>query len=112
MGRLHPKIEGRGVMRSFSRAISIGMLPLIIEGCAGAAPNPVAVVQPQDKYMDCAAIMAEVQANNAKVQQLAGDEGLKTAQNVAAGVAGFIIPVLSFGMDFQGSASKEVTALQ
>ena len=33
--------------------------------------------------------MAEVQANNEKVQQLASDEGLKTAQNVAAGVAGF-----------------------
>jgi hypothetical protein len=34
------------------------------------------------------------------------------AQNVAAGVAGIVIPVLWFGMDFQGAASKEVTALQ
>jgi hypothetical protein len=34
------------------------------------------------------AIMAEVQANNQKVQQLASDKGLKTTQNVAAGVAG------------------------
>lgn len=36
----------------------------------------------------------------------------KVAQNVAAGVAGIVIPVLWFGMDFQGAASKEVTALQ
>jgi hypothetical protein len=70
------------------------------------------MVQPQDQYTDCPAIMAEVQANNEKVQQLASDEGLKTAQNVAAGVAGFVVPILWFGMDFQGTANKEVAALQ
>jgi hypothetical protein len=62
--------------------------------------------------MDCNAIFSEVQANNAKVQQLASDQGLKTAQNVAAGVAGFVVPVLWFGMDFQGTADKETAALQ
>jgi hypothetical protein len=62
--------------------------------------------------MDCTAIIAEVQANNTRVQELAGEQGLKTAQNVAAGVAGLLIPVLWFGMDFQGAASKEVAALQ
>lgn len=62
--------------------------------------------------MDCAAIYAEVQANNQKVQELASEQGLKVAQNVAAGVAGFIVPVLWFGMDWQGAASKEVAALQ
>src|SRR6476660_1575442 len=62
--------------------------------------------------MDCTAILAEVQSNNAKVQQLASDQGLKTTQNVAAGVAGIFIPVLWFGMDFQGTADKETQALQ
>jgi hypothetical protein len=80
--------------------------------CAGRAPAPVSVVQAQDRYMDCAAIMVEVQANNEKVQQLASDQGLKTAQNVAAGVAGFVVPILWFGMDFQGTADKETQALQ
>ena len=56
--------------------------------------------------------MAEVQANNKRVEELAEEQGLKVAQNVAAGVAGFIIPVLWFGMDWQGGASKEITALQ
>jgi hypothetical protein len=46
------------------------------------------------------------------VQQLASDKGLKTAQNVAAGVAGLVIPVLWFGMDFQGTADTEIQALQ
>ena len=62
--------------------------------------------------MDCNAIFTEVQANNAKVQQLASEQGLKTAQNVAAGVAGFVVPILWFGMDFQGTADKETAALQ
>jgi len=62
--------------------------------------------------MDCTAILAEVTANNEKVKQLASDKGLKTTQNVAAGVAGLFIPVLWFGMDFQGTADTEIAALQ
>src|SRR5258708_26682949 len=83
-----------------------------LSGCAGRAPAPVSGVQPQDRYMDCAAIVIEVQTNNAKVQQLASDKGLKVAQNVAAGVAGLVVPVLWFGMDFQGTADAEIQALQ
>lgn len=85
---------------------------LCVAGCAGRAPAPVSVVQAQDRYLDCAAIMAEVEANNSKVQQLASEQGLKVAQNVAAGVAGIVIPVLWFGMDWQGAADKETQALQ
>lgn len=85
---------------------------LALAGCAGRSPQPVATVQPTDRLMDCTAIMAEVESNNQKVQQLASDQGMKTAQNVAAGVAGFVIPVLWFGMDFQGTADKETSALQ
>ena len=85
---------------------------IALSGCAGRAPAPVSVVQPQDRYLDCKAILAEVEANNQRVSELASEEGLKVAQNVAAGVAGIVIPVLWFGMDFQGAASKEVTALQ
>jgi hypothetical protein len=62
--------------------------------------------------MDCQAIMAEVEANNKKVSDLASEEGLKVGQNVAAGVAGLFIPILWFGMDWQGTASKEAAALQ
>ena len=94
------------------RHLLMGMAVMVLVGCAGRSPEPVAVVQPQDQYTDCTAIMAEVQANNAKVQELASEEGWKTTQNVAAGVAGVFIPVLWFGMDFQGAASKEAAALQ
>jgi hypothetical protein len=94
------------------RFIGAAALCVALCGCAGRTPAPVAVVQPHDRFMDCAAILAEVNANNAKVQQLASDQGLKTTQNVVAGVAGFVIPVLWFGMDFQGTADKETQALQ
>lgn len=83
-----------------------------LAGCAGRAPAPVQVVQPTDRYMDCTAIMAEVGANNERVKQLASDKGLKTAQNVAVGVVGIVMPILWFGMDFQGTADTEITALQ
>jgi uncharacterized protein YcfL len=88
------------------------MAAAVLAGCAGRSPQPVAVVQAQDAHTDCNAIMAEVQANNLQVQALAVEEGQKTTQNVAAGVAGLFVPVLWFAMDFQGTASKEAAALQ
>lgn len=94
------------------RIAVIGLIALTIAACAGRTPAPVAVVQPQDRYTDCTAILAEVEANNQRVAELGQEQGLKTAQNVAAGVAGFVIPVLWFGMDWQGAQSKEVAALQ
>ena len=85
---------------------------LVVAGCAGRAPQPIAIAQPQDRFMNCTAITAEIDANNVKVQALAQEQGFKVAQNVAAGVAGLFIPVLWFGMDFQGAASTDAAALQ
>jgi hypothetical protein len=82
-----------------------------LSACAGRAPAPVAVVQPTDRFLDCPAIFAEVQANNAKLQELASESGGKVAQNVAAGVVGLVIWPVWFGMDFQGAADKEATAI-
>ncbi|HUS96854.1 MAG TPA: hypothetical protein VMX97_08965, partial [Hyphomicrobiaceae bacterium] len=84
----------------------------ILGACMGRTPDPVAVVQAQDQTMGCTGILAEIQANNAKVQQLAKDNGWKVAQNVAAGVGGLLIWPLWFAMDFQGTADKEAAALQ
>jgi hypothetical protein len=94
------------------RNLWVAALCVVLGACAGRAPAPVPVVQATDRFMDCTAILAEVNANNEKVKQLASDKGLKTAQNVAAGVAGLVVPVLWFGMDFQGTADAEITALQ
>jgi hypothetical protein len=72
---------------------------VILSACMGRAPQPVATVQPQDQYMNCTAIFAEIQSNNRRIEELAREKGWKVAQNVAAGAAGLFIPVLWFGMD-------------
>lgn len=96
----------------FQGIVAATCFAVILGACMGRSPDPVAVVQPQDQMMNCAAIFAETQANNAKVQQLAKDNGWKVAQNVAAGVGGLVVWPLWFAMDFQGTADKEAAALQ
>ena len=62
--------------------------------------------------MSCQAIQAESRANSLKISELGSEQGAKTAQNVAAGVAGLFIWPLWFAMDFQGAATKEIAALE
>jgi hypothetical protein len=83
----------------------------ILTGCAGRAPDLVPVVQAVDQQMTCDQIVTEIKSNNARMSDLASEEGLKVTQNVVAGVAGLIVPVLWFGMDFQDAAGKEGKAL-
>lgn len=92
--------------------VYVALLAVVSGGCAGRAPQPAAVVQPHDQFSDCAAIQAEIQANNQRVQQLADEQGVKVVQNVAAGVAGLFVWPLFFAMDLQGTASTEMNALQ
>jgi hypothetical protein len=80
-------------------------------GVCGSSTS-VATVQPQDQMMNCAAIYAEIQSNNHRIEELGREKGWKTAQNVAAGLGGLVVPVLWFGMDWQGAAGTEARALQ
>ena len=84
---------------------------IFLTGCAGRSPELTPLVQSVDQQMNCDQIVAEIKANNQKISDLAGEEGMKVTQNVAAGVAGLLIPVLWFGMDFQDAAGKEGKAL-
>jgi uncharacterized protein YcfL len=90
----------------------VAMLSIALVGCAGRDPQPTATVQPQDAYADCSMIRAEIDANNAKVKQLADEQGWKVAQNVAAGVVGLVIWPVWFGMDFKDAAGKDAAALE
>ncbi len=45
-------------MRTVGLAMAIAMR--VVGACAGRAPQPVAVVQPQDRFSDCTAITAEI----------------------------------------------------
>lgn len=85
---------------------------VVLAGCAGRDPQPIATVQVQDANSDCTMIRAEIEANNAKTTQLANEQGWKVAQNVGAGVVGIVIWPVWFGMDFKDAAGKEAAALQ
>lgn len=89
----------------------VAFLPVFC-ACAGRAPQPVSVVQSQDRYSTCEAIMVEIEANNKQITTLGEEKGLKVAQNVVTGLAGFVVPIIWFGMDWQGTQDKEVQALQ
>ena len=99
-------------MKTFVINLKLSIAFLALTACAGRDPQLVAVVQPNDGQMNCAAILAEIDANNKKIEALASERGLKVAQNVLTGVGGLIIPVLWFGMDWKGSQDKEMQALQ
>jgi hypothetical protein len=83
-----------------------------LSSCAGRDPQLVSTVQPQDAYSDCAMIRAEIDGNNQKAQELANEQGMKVAQNVAAGVVGLVIWPVWFGMDFKGAAGQDAANLQ
>lgn len=100
---------GKIFMRRVFSVIAAGVA---LSACAGRDPQPIATVQPQDAYSDCTMIRAEIEGNNQKAKQLADEQGLKTAQNVAAGVVGIVIWPVWFGMDTKGAAGTEAAALQ
>jgi hypothetical protein len=97
--------------------VRIGMLSataigLALSACAGRDPHPVAVVQPQDQYSDCAMIRAEIEANNTQAQKLAEENGWKVGQNVLTGVGGLVFFPVWFAMDAKGAAGTEADALK
>lgn len=91
------------------------ILPLLailaIANCAGRAPNPVTVIQPGDRNLDCddlESMMSEIQGNINRLMP----ESEKTGKNVVKGVAGafFIVPL--FFMDFSESEKVEIEAFR
>lgn len=85
---------------------------LALAGCAGRTPEPVLVVQPFDSKKTCDDLMAEINANNDRVTQLAREKDMRIVQNTAAGVGGVFIPVLWFALDLKGAAGVELTAMK
>jgi len=106
----HTPFKGRVAVHSkVFYAMAVG---LALSACAGRDPAPVASVQAQDLYADCTMIRAEIEANNAKMAELSNEQGWKATQNVAAGLAGFVVPVIWFGMDWKDAAAKDTAALE
>jgi hypothetical protein len=97
------------MLRTAFSAIAVGVT---LSACAGRDPQPIATVQVQDAYSDCTMIRAEIEGNNQKAKQLADEQGMKVAQNVAAGVVGIVVWPVWFAMDAKGAAATDAAALQ
>jgi hypothetical protein len=96
-------------MRYFGIA---ALAAVCLAGCAGRDAQQISTVQVQDTTSDCAMITAEIQANNKRAESLASEQGLKVAQNVAAGVVGIVVWPVLFAMDTKGAAATEIDALK
>jgi hypothetical protein len=99
-------------MRSIIFVCTTIAAAVALSSCAGRDAQMISTVQQQDAYSDCTMIRAEIAANNQKAQQLANEQGMKVAQNVAAGVVGLVIWPVWFGMDFKGAAGQDAANLQ
>jgi len=85
---------------------------IILTGCAGRSPDPVAIAQVGDGRITCEQMTSEIANNKSKMSDLSQEENLKRGQNVAAGVAGAMLIVPLLAMDFQDAAGEEKTALE
>ncbi len=91
---------------------ALSISALVLAGCAGRKPNPVAEVQPGDASLTCQQLSSEVQVNNQAIFGLIGEKKKSQGGNVAAGVGAVVFfPALLF-MNLKGAAGEEARAYQ
>ena len=84
---------------------------LLLAGCGGRPPNPVAQYLPGDEQRSCEGLKSEVANNEAEILRLLPDEDA-TGKNVVLGVAGAFLLVPWFFMDFKEAEATEIQALR
>ena len=94
------------------KTLTAALAMVLLAGCAGRAPDPVATASATDTNLTCAQIEQRLESNRYQITELGRERGAKVAQNVAAGVAGLFIWPAWFLMDFQGTAKIEQEALE
>ena len=72
-----------GLMRKIGLAIG---MTVAVGACAGRAPQPVAVVQPQDRYSDCAAITAEIEPTTKRSASLLPSKASRSVKTSPPGL--------------------------
>jgi|tagenome__1003787_1003787.scaffolds.fasta_scaffold20541868_1 hypothetical protein len=103
--------QGAILNRLTTKIVSTIIAAAFITGCAGRAPNPVAVNQYGDASKSCKAIESELSFIDAEVSRLIPATE-KTGKNVALGVAGAFFLVPWFFMDFSQAEQMEINALR
>lgn len=86
-------------------------LSLALWGCGGRAPNPVSQYQPGDEDRSCDGLKGEIAYNEGEIERLLPYEDA-TGKNVVLGVAGALVLVPWFFMDFKEGEAIEIKALR
>ena len=94
-----------------NKKLVISLMFMGIVGCAGRAANPVMVQQYGDQNKSCEAIEKELAFIESEVQRLSSKTE-KTGKNVGLGVAGALLIVPWFFMDFSESEQVEIDAFR
>ena len=97
-------------MNSTIAALSISAL--VLSGCAGRKPNPVAEIQPGDATLNCQQLRSEVQVNNQAIFGLIGEKRKAQGGNVMAGVGTVLFLPAIFFLNVKGAAGQEARAYQ
>ncbi|MEI8363329.1 MAG: hypothetical protein WCG35_08945 [Betaproteobacteria bacterium] len=94
-----------------NKKLIVSLLIIAMAGCAGRAANPVMVQQYGDQNKSCEAIEKELTFIESEVGRLA-PKTEKTGKNVGLGVAGALLIVPWFFMDFSESEQVEIDAFR
>lgn len=91
------------------RTICYLMSVLMIASCGGRAANPVMVQQYGDQKKSCRALESEMVSIQQEIARLVPETD-KNGKNVALGVAGALVLIPWFFMDFGHAEEEEVNA--
>ena len=84
---------------------------VVVSGCGGRAANPIMTQQYGDSKKSCEALQQDMSFVDSEIRRLI-PETEKTGKNVGLGVAGAILIIPWFFMDFSESEMVEVNALR
>ncbi len=91
-------------------AVAAGML---VAGCGGREPHPVASIRSADGTLDCAAVSREYAANERQIVSTVKERGEAEGKNIILGATGVLLfwPALFF-MDPKSPEKVEIDALR
>lgn len=95
----------------FLKFITLCLIIVILNGCAGRAANPVMVQQYGDENKSCKALNSEMQFVQSEITRLIPQTN-KTGKNVLLGVTGWFFIVPWFFMDLSKAEQEEINALR
>lgn len=91
---------------------SLLIVTISIVGCAGNAPNPIAVYRPGDENRSCSALKAEIANIDKQITRKQSEKKKQESDNFWCFVGGVFVILPWFWMDFKDNEKAEIDALE